>query len=68
MLGSEPGANRQRPGAHGPGSFCVQEVTMVGILWRILAHWACPPHAVQAEPLRHPSGHHAWHTQPWRNA
>ena len=41
---------------------------LVHLLWRIAAHWACPPHAVQAGPLRHPSGHHAWHTRPWRNA
>ena len=35
---------------------------MVGILWRILAHWACPPHAVQAGPLRNLGGHRSWTT------
>jgi hypothetical protein len=33
---------------------------MGGILWRWVARWCRPAHAVQAGPLRTLGGHHSW--------
>ncbi len=35
---------------------------LVHLLWVLAARWACPPHAVQAGPLRNLGGHRSWTT------